>query len=185
MSTEMTYAEFERLLAVYGGDRTRWPPDARAGAAQLAARSREARLLLAETEMLDRVLARAPLPTLAAEAALAKRILGAAQRSPRVVAAQPRDGARRGHAMRGEAVTREPRAVRPASWGSALHARAHWRVGLGAAVSAASLLAGVLLGLSNLPQPVLRPVQQLTGLPLTATTSAVAGTFDPVDEDLL
>ena len=40
---------------------------------------------LAEAEALDRVLERAPLPSLAIEAALAERIVAAAQRSPRIV----------------------------------------------------------------------------------------------------
>ena len=81
----MTIAELERLLDVYGSDRTRWPVEARAGAGQLVARDRAARRLLGEAEALDRVLERAPLPSLAQEAALADRIIGAAQRSPRIV----------------------------------------------------------------------------------------------------
>ncbi len=47
--------------------------------------TRKARRLLAEAEALDRVLERAPLPALAIEAALADRIVAAAQRSPRIV----------------------------------------------------------------------------------------------------
>ena len=60
----MTLADFERLLDVYGGDRTRWPAEARAAAAQLVARDAKARRMLAEAEALDRVLERAPLPAL-------------------------------------------------------------------------------------------------------------------------
>jgi hypothetical protein len=37
-NTSMTLIEFERLLDVYGGDRTRWPMEARAAAAHLVAR---------------------------------------------------------------------------------------------------------------------------------------------------
>ena len=84
-NTGMTLADFERLLDVYGGDRTRWPAEARAAAAQLVARDARARGILAEAEALDRVLERAPLPSLAIEAALAERIVAAAQRSPRIV----------------------------------------------------------------------------------------------------
>src|SRR6516164_2616183 len=84
---DMTLAEFERLLDVYGSDRSRWPVAARASAGQLVARLAVARRLLAEAEGLDRVLERAPMPTLAREAALAERILVAARRSPRMVAA--------------------------------------------------------------------------------------------------
>jgi hypothetical protein len=80
----MTIADFERLLDVYGSDRTRWPVEARASAGQLVARDKAARRLLAEAEALDRTLERAPLPSLAEEAALADRILVAARRSPRM-----------------------------------------------------------------------------------------------------
>src|SRR5438132_6526990 len=81
----MTIADFERLLDVYGSDRSRWPVEARAGAGQLVARDRAARRLLAEAEALDRALERAPLPTLAQEAAMAERIVAAARRTPRMV----------------------------------------------------------------------------------------------------
>src|SRR5215470_13350834 len=85
LGNSMTLLEFERLLDVYGSDRTRWPVDARASAGQLAARDPAARRLLGEAEALDRVLERAPLPSLASEAALADRIIAAAQRTPRMV----------------------------------------------------------------------------------------------------
>src|SRR4029078_10126008 len=85
MSNNMTITDFERLLDVYGSDRTRWPVEARASAGQLVARDKAARRLLAEAEALDRALERAPLPSLAEEAALADRILAAARRSPRMV----------------------------------------------------------------------------------------------------
>ena len=92
-SNTMTIAEFERLLDVYGSDRTRWPVEARASAGQLVARDRAARRLLAEAEALDRALERAPLPTLAQEAAIAERIVAAARRSPRIVSpARSRSG---------------------------------------------------------------------------------------------
>src|SRR5262245_58863389 len=82
---DMTLVELEQLLDVYGADRVRWPAEARATAAQLAASDARARRLLAEAEALDRVLKSAPVPALAAEAALAERIVAAAQRSPRIV----------------------------------------------------------------------------------------------------
>src|SRR6188474_3247223 len=89
----MTIGDLEYLLDVYGSDRTRWPVDARSGAGQLATRDKAARRLLGEAEALDRVLERAPLPSLAREAALADRILVAARRSPRMVAAGKTDAA--------------------------------------------------------------------------------------------
>ncbi len=81
----MTPVEFGQLLDVYGAGRTRWPADARAAAAQLLAKDAGARRRLAEAEALDRVLESAPVPALAVEAALAERIVAAAQRSPRIV----------------------------------------------------------------------------------------------------
>src|SRR5438874_6759746 len=89
----MTIADFERLLDVYGSDRSRWPVEARAGAGHLVARDKAARRLLAEAEALDRTLERAPLPSLAEEAALAERILAAARRSPRMVPTAKADAA--------------------------------------------------------------------------------------------
>jgi hypothetical protein len=84
-NNSMTMAEFAQLLDVYGSERTRWPAEARAAAAHLVAVDPAARRLLAETEALDRILSRAPLPGLPIEAALADRIVAAAQRSPRIV----------------------------------------------------------------------------------------------------
>jgi hypothetical protein len=84
-NNSMTMAEFAQLLDVYGGERTRWPAEARAAAAQLVAVDPAARRLLAESEALDRILSRAPLPGLPIEAELADRIVAAAQRSPRIV----------------------------------------------------------------------------------------------------
>ena len=81
----MTLDDFAQLLDVYGGERTRWPAEARAAAAHLVARDGQAGRLLALAAALDRVLQRAPVPAPAAEAALAERIVSAAQRSPRMV----------------------------------------------------------------------------------------------------
>jgi len=81
----MTLTDLEQMLEIYGADRVRWPAEARATAAQLIARDAGARRLVAEAEALDRLLERAPLPALAVEAALAERIVAAAQRSPRIV----------------------------------------------------------------------------------------------------
>lgn len=181
----MTYADFEQLLAVYGSDRARWPLEARTCASELVARNRDAQRLLTETEALDRVLDRAPLPTLGREAALAARIVASAQRSPRVVSVQSRDEAVRMRAVEAGdvVVAQEPARVAPVDASVARPVRRQWRMGVGAAV--ASLIAGVLIGLTNVPQPVLRPVQQLTGLPLTNATSTVATGYDPLEEDLL
>jgi hypothetical protein len=172
-NNNMMLAEFERLLEVYGSDRTRWPAEARAGAGHLVARDRAAQRLLAEAEALDRVLERAPLPSLASEAALADRIAAAALRSPRVVSvgATPAAGG-------GGNVFRLPD----------LHGRRQWRdtakFGGAASVLAASLAIGVLIGLSSSPQRLAPAFEELSGLFGERGTYLLAQ-VDPLDEDLL
>jgi hypothetical protein len=143
-NTSMTLTDFERLLDVYGGDRTRWPTEERAAAAHLVARDADARRLLAEAEALDRVLERAPLPALAKEGALADRIVAAAQRSPRIVkisSARPAQPAASAAIGRGPA----PQRFSSAKAGAA-------------GLLVASLMIGVVIGRTNLP------VQLLPGL---------------------
>jgi hypothetical protein len=170
-NTGMMLAEFERLLDVYGGDRTRWPAEARAAAGQLVGRDAKARRMLAEAEALDRVLARAPLPSLASEAVLAERIVTAAQRSPRIVRTSP---AQPGRAAATEAQALPPRPA--ASWKRLLRADVR-----GAAVLAASLVAGIVLGISNVPQSVLPGLEDLDGDQGSYSLAHV----EPFDEDVL
>jgi hypothetical protein len=176
----MTIAELEQLLDVYGSDRTRWPVEARAGAGQLVARDRAARRLLAEAEALDRVLERAPLPTLAQEAAIAERIVAAARRTPRVVPS-PKDKEDKGR--------RAATAVDNVVPLSGLRARAQ-RFGTKTAFGgltgafAASLALGVYLGLSNLSQGVVPAVEQMTGITLGSPAPVIAQ-VDLLDEDIL
>src|SRR5215470_9288428 len=144
----MTIADFERLLDVYGSDRTRWPVEARACAGQLVARDKAALRLLAEAEALDKTLERAPLPSLAAEAALADRIVTAARRSPRMVPARKATLAD-GHSRAAANVVRL----------RGLPARPGWLMPTGLASAGgmlvASLAFGIFLGVSNLSQGVL------------------------------
>lgn len=197
MTTDMTYAEFEQLVSVYGSEPARWPVDARARAARLVGRSAQAQQLLQETEALDQLLAKAPRLALAREADLASRIVMAAQRTPRVVAAQPRElavGSIAAERAREDVATAAlpasvtrlplPRRGKGRSRGLAF-AMADRFVGVGAAVSAAALVMGVLLGFTNLAQPVLRPLQQMTGLPVAGTSASVGAVGDISDEDYL
>lgn len=175
-NTGMNLAQFERLLEVYGSDRTRWPAEARTGAAQLVGRDATARQLLAEAEALDRVLDRAPLPPLAREPVLAERIVAAALRSPRMVKL---DDAPSGAA---------PRAASPvgleADAASAAGARtALSSFGRAAGLLAASLTIGVFLGLSNVPQRLVPALEEVTGA--TLGNAAVIAQIDPFDEELL
>jgi hypothetical protein len=151
----MTLAEFERLLDIYGGERTRWPAEARAAAAHLVSRDAAARRLLAEAEALDRVLERAPSPALAAEAALAERIVAAAQRSPRMVKLPRPDGVAPLRAMALPAQTTGRRTRR-----LGLFSKEAGAVGF----LAASLVFGVVIGRSELPPQTLMALADMTGL---------------------
>jgi len=175
----MTLADFERLLEVYGSDRTRWPTDARASAGHLVARDRNAQRLLVEAEALDRALERAPLPSLAIEAALADRIVAAARRSPRIVRFNSAPAAEAPAAEGGSKVFRL----------SELRERRQWRVtasfGGAASLLAASLAIGVLIGLSNLPQPLTPAFEELGGGLLGDRGAHLLAQVDPLDEELL
>lgn len=177
-SAHMTYADFEHLLAVYGSDRARWPVEARKEAAKLVAMNVQARQLLAEMEALDRVLDRAPLPSLEREAALTARIMDAAQRTPRVVATRPGQDVRATAALAPRAAVdgRTPLTSRLRLAGT--------RAGLGAMISAASLVAGILIGLTNSGPTWFRPVQQISAA-LTGGSVMSQASYDPLDEDTL
>ena len=174
-NNSMTHADLERLLDVYGSDRSRWPVEARAGAGQLVARDRAARRLLGEAEALDRVLERAPLPSLAREAALVERIVAAAQRSPRMVriddAHVPAAGA-----GKAENVIRWPGARAKPRW---LQISDTSRL---AGLLAACLMFGIYIGLSNVAQGAL---ENVTGITLGNGSGTTLALLDPLDEDLL
>jgi len=172
-STSMTLADFERLLDVYGGDRTRWPAEARAAAAQLVARDAKARRTLAEAESLDRVLERAPLPSLAVEAALAERIVAAAQRSPRIV--------KTAGGQSPVVSLPEDRAVPPPRTASRKFGLLRGEI-RAAAVLAASLMVGIFIGISNVPQSVMPALADLAGTDRGAYSLAQV---EPYDEDVL
>jgi hypothetical protein len=178
-NSNMTLAEFERLLDIYGGDRARWPTEARAGAAQLVAREGTARRLLAEADALDRALERAPLPTLASEAALADRIVAAAQRSPRMVPST--------HAATETTVTAQTGRGQVIRWP---RARTRWgdlarsQTGRAAGLLAACLLFGVFIGLINPPQGMLPVMAEMTGLSLDSSGYTLTQ-LDGLDEDLI
>jgi hypothetical protein len=175
----MTQAELERLLDVYGSDRTRWPVEARAGAGQLAARDSSARLLLQEAEALDRVLDRAPLPSLMSEAALADRIVAAAQRSPRMIKGGVRAAVAPEH-QSGNLIQLPLRRARSlSSWLSGTE------MGRAAAVLAASLTIGVFIGLSNVSEAVVPALADITGITLESSTAYNLAQIEPFDEDML
>jgi hypothetical protein len=164
----MSMVKFKHLLDVYGADRTRWPAEARAGAATLLACDWAARRLLAQAEALDRVLERAPLVSLAREAALTDRIESASEHTPRLVIAKTGSSGRRS-------------AIVP------LPARADrhfWHAG---ALLAASLFAGVFLGLFDLSRGAVPVLADTVGLNLEigADSQLTQAASDGVEEDLL
>lgn len=171
----LTLTEFERLLDVFGGDRTRWPAEARSPAAQIVARDARARRLLAESEALDRALERAPLPPLSRESPLAERIVAAARRSPRIVGTAEAWGA--------EAVpARASVGVLAARGGALLRGLpARRRISPAAGLLAASLAIGISIGLSRLGPAVV----ELTGFSFGHSNSLMTAQIDPFDEDLL
>lgn len=177
VNNSMTQGELERLLEVYGSDRTRWPVEARASAGQLVARDKAAARMLAEAEALDRVLERAPLPSLATEAALADRIVEAARRSPRMV--------RIGGEVPAAAPRRDADVISLPRSGAGRRWLGRQSIGGAAGVLAASLTIGVFIGLAGMPQGVLPALQEMTGIHLVGNSGYNLAQADPLDEDLL
>jgi hypothetical protein len=176
-NTNMSLADFERLLEVYGAARTRWPAEARAAAAGLVARDRTAQQLLAEAEALDRVLGRAPQPSLVREAALAERIVASAQRSPRIVRISRDDAPPAPASYKGTVVHLPPMGATRRRW------RIRPQIGGTASLLAASLAMGIFLGLSSVPQSVVPALEEMAGL--STNIAANQAQLDPLDEELL
>ena len=155
----MTLADFERLLDVYGADRTRWPLAARASAATRVAADAKARTLLAEAEALDAVLLRAPEPGGSDVSALADRIVAAALRAPRLASS---GGPPASASVPVVAVTRTPQ-------------RAPDRTPMrAAAVLAASMMIGIFVGQSQWGANALPAFEQLTGMTLPSNAERIA-----------
>jgi hypothetical protein len=143
----------ERLLDIYGADRTRWPARERLRFAGIVGEDKVAARMLAEADALDRLLEQAPRASGADVEALKERIMAAALRSgaPQlaVVAGrkagvvQPSSAARRGPAF----ATRFGRGEWPA-----------------AAMLAASLVIGVMLGSAGTLDTTMQQMAEVTGL---------------------
>ena len=76
----------ERLLDIYGADRTRWPARERLRFAGIVGEDKVAARMLAEADALDRLLEQAPRASGADVEALKERIMAAALRSRRAAA---------------------------------------------------------------------------------------------------
>jgi hypothetical protein len=137
----------EQHLEIYGGDQTRWPEKARERFAPLLAGDARARALLAEARALDRLLDRAPVPSICRERSVRDRIVAAISNDkdglrsdPRVIGLPPRQPPSR-------TVLSAP--------------RTGWRT---AALLAASLATGVYLGSTGGLAPEAQVVVEVVGL---------------------
>lgn len=126
-----TLEGLQRLLDVYGADRSRWPARERLRYVPLLAESAEARRLMAEARALDALLDEAPAPDNADLEALAARIMVAAGAAP-----EARGSTVTAFRPRGQ-VTRVPRSEGRFGWAAA-------------ALLAASLILGVFAGTAGL-----------------------------------
>lgn len=166
------------LLEVCGADRTRWPARERLRFASFIAEDDEAKRLVREAAALDDLLDCAPRASEDRERALQERIVAAALRS-----GEPKLAVVGG--------SREPAAPQRArqrfsiSGFAKASVRAEWPA---AALLAASLVVGVLLGTNGTLDPAVQEVAEVTGLSTTADSSQVALGEEIVafvDEDLL
>ena len=159
----------ERLLEIYGADRTRWPARERLRFASVISDDDAASHMLAEAQALDTLLDRASRPSDAAVEALKDRIMAAAMReSPAKVSV----------------ATRPAASIRPAASVTSIWSRrrvlpaiaprfAEWPA---AAVLAASLVVGVMLGSAGTFDATMSQMAQVAGLQSAASDSA--GTVD-------
>jgi hypothetical protein len=143
----MSVSEFGRFIDVYGADRTRWPLNSRASAASFLAVSAEARRLLAEAEAFDTVLSRTSDARVTDLTKLAARIV--ANRGDQVGAVASKSNA----LDSGLVTARRGQKIRHDLWP-------------GAALLAASLMVGVILGQSQIGAraiPALEIIGEIAG----------------------
>lgn len=143
----------ERLLDIYGADRTRWPARERLRFAGIAGDDKVAARMLAEADALDRLLEQAPRASGADVEALKERIMSAALRSgaPQLVVVA---GRKAGVAQPLSAAKRGPAFV-------ARFGRGEWPA---AAMLAASLVLGVMLGSTGTFDTTMQQMAEVTGL---------------------
>lgn len=164
----------ERLLEIHGADRTRWPARERLRFAGVVSDDEAAARLLAEAEALDRLLDRAPRVSEAKIDALKERIVAAALRSerPKLTAVAG------GKVVPSKAWLGQ---LRRPSWTS----RSEWPA---AAVLAASLVVGVVLGSAGTFDTTVQRVASVTGLSTAGDATNLAlgeEILGSGDEDML
>ena len=168
----------ERLLEVYGADRTRWPARERLRFAGVVGDDKVAARMLAEAGALDRLLEQAPRASGADIDALKEKIVAAALRSgaPQLAVVAG------GKASSGRVTPVQTRGPVFA----ARFRRGQWPA---AAMLAASLVLGVMLGSTGTLDSTLQEVADVAGFGSTASDSSQLALGDEVygqmDEDML
>jgi hypothetical protein len=166
----------ERLLDIYGADRTRWPARERLRFASLISEDAAAARLLTQADALDRLLDQAPRTSEADIEALKERIMAAALRAGPVKLAVV--GVEKPLSGRGwPAHLRRPAfAAKAVEWSAT-------------AVLAASLVLGVMLGSAGTFDGTMQQVAEATGFSSTATDVSHLALSEEIDgqpdEDLL
>ena len=185
---KLTVDRFESLLEAYGGNLARWPTQHALAAQSLLQSSSEARARLAGAQALDRLLDKASSPDPQRLRLLTDRIVAAAEgnaplrkpgHSP-AAAASADDGARviplpvPRKRMPAPAPVVRPAPARP---------RRQWQA---AAALAASLMMGIVIGLTDVGQSTTLGVTSLAGASQSASDTELvlsALQIDGIDED--
>jgi hypothetical protein len=157
----------DEVLAIYGGDRTRWPAPLRSQLAVLIANSEQARKMLAEAEALDRLLDLAPEMGTDRLALLSDRIAAQAAHTPQMAVIAGRSG------------PAKPIAKPVPDW------RRH---AAGITALAASLVLGVMIGQNANVAPAMSDMASAAGIESFGDGSQIASTdeyYIGIDEDML
>jgi hypothetical protein len=164
-----------RLLEIHGADRTRWPARERLRFAGVISEDKTAAKLLAEAEALDRLLDQAPRASDAGIEALKERIVAAALRTHEPHLAVIACG-KKVAVLPQARLGRRSLATRFIEWPAA-------------AVLAASLVLGVMLGTTGTFETTMQEVAQVAGFGSGTSDGAQVALGDDalgqIDEDLL
>jgi hypothetical protein len=149
----------ERLLEIYGADRTRWPARERLRFASLVAEDETSRRLMAEASALDRLLDVAPKTSADREHVLKERIVAAALRQghPKFAVVARSSSATAASGWR--------------SWARRAPARSGWAAG---GLLAASLVVGVMLGSAGTFDTAVQGIADAAGYAAADTSSHLA-----------
>ena len=162
---EVLHRQLQQLLEAHGADRSRWPAAERLRFAPFIAGHARARIALSEAGALDRLLDLAPTVGIERERALARRIMAAASAAPL-------------HAVRSEGNVVALRRKQPAGLAGLLRHPA-------AALMAASLVLGIIVGTSGALSPAVAYLAEVTGFADEEPELALASDVLPSGEDAL